>query len=251
MKDPASWRPSKFESARGGLRASRNPGEVLATSRMVVDMMAHTYETMLRDHARGRLLDLGCGKVPLYGVYRDLVEDCFCVDWDSTSHPSRHVDLTTDLNRGLPLPDGAFDTVLATDVFEHIATPRTLWADAARVLAPGGKLLVGVPFLYWIHEQPHDYFRYTEFALRRFCDQAGLEIVALDPYAGAAEVVADIVAKHLAFSTAMASAFQIAAAGLLRLWPVRHLTRRSSRTFPLGYALVAVKPGLTPDRDPA
>jgi hypothetical protein len=93
------------------------------------------------------------------------------------------------------------------------------------------------PFLYWLHEKPHDYFRLTEFALRRFCDEAGLEVVSLDTYGGAPDVVIDIVAKHLAFSGLLAAT----ATGLLRAFafPFRGLARRTERNFPLGYCLVA------------
>ena len=59
----------------------------------------------------------------------------------------------------------------------------------ARVLRPGGKLLLCVPFFYWIHEEPHDYYRYTEFALARFCELSELKIICLEAYGGLPEVL--------------------------------------------------------------
>ncbi len=137
---------------------------------------------MIRAHARGRLLDLGCGAVPLYGMYRDLVSEITCVDWPNSLHNSSHVDISADLHGPLPLSDAAFDTVLLTDVLEHMAEPKGLMREVARVLAPGGKILVGVPFLYWLHEEPHDYYRFTKFALRRMLDESGLEVLEIDAY---------------------------------------------------------------------
>ncbi len=109
------------------------------------------------------------GLFPLYGVYKDLVRDTVCVDWDQSLHPSPHLDYTCNLNGVLPLKDEEFDTILLTDVLEHIQDPFCLWKEMTRVLKHGGKVIVGVPFLYPIHEAPHDYFRYTEHALRLFC----------------------------------------------------------------------------------
>ena len=131
------------------------------------------------EHARGLLLDLGCGKVPLFEAYQEHVDDNICVDWERSSHPSPHVDHQFDLNRPIPPPSGGFDTLLVTDVLEHIARPDVLWGEMARLLKPGGKIILGVPFCYWIHDEPHDYYRYTEYRLRLYCEDNGVQVVSL------------------------------------------------------------------------
>jgi len=73
MKRQEEWRPSKFVAVNGRYRASRDPKEVAPASRLITDRLAVVYEAALRQHARGALLDLGCGQVPLFGVYRGLV----------------------------------------------------------------------------------------------------------------------------------------------------------------------------------
>jgi SAM-dependent methyltransferase len=45
----------------------------------------------------------------------------------------------------LPFADATFDLVMATDVWEHIEDDRTVATETARVLRPGGRLLVAVP----------------------------------------------------------------------------------------------------------
>ena len=60
-----------------------------------------------------------------------------------------------------------------------------------------GKLILSVPFLYGVHEAPHDYHRWTAFKLRAFCEANGLKVLELQPYGGGLEVVLDIVGKHL------------------------------------------------------
>jgi SAM-dependent methyltransferase len=252
MKQPEEWRPSKFVTVSGRTRASRDPDHVAPASRLITDRLAVAYEAALHRHARGALLDLGCGQVPLFGVYRTLVSEVTCVDWASGA-TLKHVDQVVDLNGPLPFPDGRFDTVLATDVLEHVRRPLPLLGEIARVLRPAGTLIAGVPFLYWIHEEPHDYYRYTEFALRHLCEEGGLAVSSVEPYGGAPEVVLDTLAKMLSHgrlgNLALGRGITAATVFLGGLWAGTALGRRLShataRTFPLGYCLVAAKPTAT------
>jgi SAM-dependent methyltransferase len=53
-----------------------------------------------------------------------------------------------DLGGGIPLPDGAFDVVHAAEILEHLLDPDLLVDEAARVLRPGGHLVVTTPNLH-------------------------------------------------------------------------------------------------------
>ncbi len=242
MKNQAQWKPTKFVQTRRGWRMSRDRRESHHSSRFIGDIVIQVYERLVREHAQGRLLDLGCGKVPLYGIYKEYVADNTCVDWGHTTHKSDHLDLETDLNQPIPLPDAGFDTILVTDVLEHIATPDPLWAEMTRLLAAGGKIILGVPFLYGIHEEPHDYHRYTEYKLRMMCEQNGLEVVSLESYGGIPEVILDLVAKVLSFSGALSSVHRVLSNAMLRTPSGRKLSAKTARQFPVGYGLVARKP---------
>jgi len=103
------------------------------------------------------------------------------VDW-ATRRGVSHLDLAVDLNERIPLPDGHFDTAPDTDVFEHIARPAYLFEEVSRLLAPDAVMIASVPFLYWIHEEPHDYYCSTEFVLARLCAGSGLTVVSMEPY---------------------------------------------------------------------
>jgi len=245
MKDPGSWQPSKFVYRRGKLMASRDIDEVGVGSRLMVDRVARCYDANLRCHARGRLVDLGCGKVPLYGAYADLVTDVVCADLGGAPHAT-HLDVECDLNEPLPFADQTFDTIVLSDVLEHIARPELLWTEMARILAADGEILLNVPFYYWIHAAPHDYYRYTEFALRRFVAAAGLELVRLDVIGAAPEVIADVVAKNFArvplVGRPVAVAVQWLTAAFSATPPGRKISRATSASFPLGYFLIARKP---------
>ena len=243
MKNVEQWHETKFVNTPRGLRASREVGR---GSRVIADIVAEWYERAIRTHARGRLLDMGCGHVPLYGVYRDLVTENICIDWANSPHSSGHLDFEVDLGGKLPFEDASFDTVLLTDVLEHLAEPAEAIRETARVLRTGGKLIIGVPFFYWLHEEPNDYHRYTEFALRRMCTLGGLNVVDLQAYGGLPEVLLDLTAKGINFAPrplrAVLWPFHMAAAWLDTTPFVRKLSDQHKRSFPLGYVVVAEKP---------
>jgi len=246
MQNREEWQPSKFVYHKGKLLASRDGEEVTLSSRLIVDIVAGFYDRNLKHHARGRLLDLGCGKVPLYATYRELVTDAICVDWGNTLHKNPHLDRELDLTDNMPFDDNEFDTIILSDVLEHIPVPEHLWKEMARILSKNGKIIMNVPFFYWLHEQPHDYYRYTEFALRRFVEISGMRLIQLTSIGGAPEILADVFAKSILRLPKLGPA-----AALFTQWCAWNFIRRSfgkrmsdatSRLFPLGYFLIAEKP---------
>lgn len=246
MRNPDRWTPSKYVQRRGRLAASHDAAEVGVGSRLIAGMVAACYDAHLSRYAKGRLIDLGCGKVPLYGAYRGLVSEVVCVDWPDSPHGGLHVDLEADLGQVLPFDAASFDTVVLSDVLEHVPEPALLWQEMARLLAPGGHAFVNVPFMYGVHEAPHDYYRYTEFALRRFAEKAGLELPVLLNVGGSQHVLADLLAKHLAQLPLVGAPLAALTQGAVTLtdrsaWG-RRLTERTGSRFTLGYFMVARAP---------
>lgn len=242
MKNAAGWRPTKFVE-RGGLwRTSRDGREVGAGSRLITDAVARVYGRELPQHARGRLLDLGCGQVPLYGAYRTLVDEVTCVDWAA----GEHIDVECDLAEALPFESARFDTIILSDVLEHVPEPALLWREMARVLAPGGRIVMNVPFLYWLHAHPHDYYRYTRFALERFVRLNQLTLVTLQPLGGVFDVLADTAAKVLDKLPLVGRPAALVLQALVGAFGRTGLGARaaevSARHFPLGYFVVAERP---------
>lgn len=234
MRSAESWVPTKFVERRGTWRPSTV--EVVPGSQLIAHRQVRAYTDALREHATGDLLDLGCGSVPLYGAYRGLVRSTTCADWPSTLHPSPHLDHEVDLGQPLPLPDRSYDTVLLTDVLEHLPYPDRLWGELARVLRPGGTVIVGVPFMYWLHEQPHDHHRYTEFRLRLFAADHGFDVAHLASYGDAVDVLVDIIGKSLGRTPVRGLA------GPLQRLAARRRPRPAG-PMPLGYLMVATSRG--------
>jgi SAM-dependent methyltransferase len=241
MRNKELWTPTKYVKTERGYKPSKDPQMLGIGSRFVADILIKHYEVMIREHARGMLLDMGCGNIPYYEIYKDLVDGNLCVDWENSLHKNPFLDQLVDLNEKVPLESETFDTILLTDVLEHIAEPQLLMSEIARLLKPDGKVLIAVPFLYCLHEQPHDYYRYTEHALRRFCTNNDLTVISLTAYGGVPEVILDIVAKNIAFSRALSHAHLMVSTRLISLSFVRRVSSKTSRLFPLGYCLVARK----------
>jgi hypothetical protein len=106
------------------------------------------------------------------------------------------------------------------------------------------------PFYYWLHEEPHDYYRYTEFALRRFVETSGMEVIELKPSGGVPEILADILAKSLvqakpiSFMVQLAKLVQLIAAWFVGTGIGSRFSASTASKLPLGYFLIARKPNL-------
>jgi SAM-dependent methyltransferase len=132
-----------------------------------------------RDCFSGDLLDNGCGNAPFAAWYRPLVDRVVTLD----AAPLPTVDVVAFADE-LPFADGSFDTILATEVLEHVTDAERAVADAYRVLRPGGHLIVTVPYLYPTHEAPYDFRRFTHFGLRSILERHGFEVVGVDAKGG-------------------------------------------------------------------
>jgi SAM-dependent methyltransferase len=246
MKNRDKWKPSKYVYQKGKLIASRDPKEVGVSSRLVTNLVAEAYDKNLRQYAKGKLLDLGCGKVPLYIAYRDCVTENICVDWENTLHKNEYLDFECDLTKRLPFKDREFDTIVLSDVLEHIPQPEHLWNEMSRVIAPGGRIIMNVPFYYWLHEHPHDYYRYTEFGLRRFVERSGMSLLQLSSIGGAPEIMADIFGKNCIripkIGRSLAMFTQWLTLFIIRTKLGKRVSEATKDNFPLGYFLIAEKP---------
>lgn len=116
------------------------------------------------------VLDLGGNKLKKRGYFN--VEDYgFNVVYGNyTVEKSPDVQLDATF---LPFQDSVYDAVLCIELLEHVYQPDKVLEEIARVLTPGGKLFLTIPFMVPFHADPSDYGRYTEHYLKRLLDEKG------------------------------------------------------------------------------
>jgi SAM-dependent methyltransferase len=123
----------------------------------------------------GSVLDVGCGS----GPYRELLgcQSYLGMDIDSaTTRERAFADVFYD-GKQFPLESDRFQGVLCTQVLEHVFRPDEFLREIHRVMAPGGRLLLTVPFVWDEHEQPWDYARYSSFGLRHLLQTHGFKVM--------------------------------------------------------------------------
>jgi SAM-dependent methyltransferase len=143
---------------------------------------------LLASHIGGDLIDVGCGQQPYRSYFQHVRRKVAC-DYDLTRGDMDFACPASDL----PVEDQSFDAVLCTEVLEHVPDPLAVWREFNRVLRLGGKVLLTTPMYWPEHEQPHDYFRYSQHGLCYLADKAGFAIIHLIPRGGVWALLGQVV----------------------------------------------------------
>ncbi len=134
-------------------------------------------------HARGRLLDIGCGEKPYRTLFAPYVTEHVGLDHTGTQHARDAIDLYGFAD-AIPVEAQSFDTVLCTAVLEHLEEPAAAVAEMHRVLRNSGIAMVTAPLFWHLHEEPQDFFRYTKYGLLYLFEKAGFDIQEIVPLSG-------------------------------------------------------------------
>ena len=129
------------------------------------------------------ILDAGAGE----SAYKSLFQHCEykAIDLavgESTWNYS-NLDFIGPLH-DMPIDDAEFDTVLCTQVLEHLEWPRESVAEMFRVLKPGGLIYLTAPMAHREHQVPYDFFRYTSYGLKSILSHAGFIDIKINPCGG-------------------------------------------------------------------
>lgn len=134
-----------------------------------------------KKYAKGSLIDIGCGRMPYRKELEPLVDSYIGVDHPQVSkrYISDHKPEVLADAKKLPFRSDTFDIALLIQVLEHVDSPDKVIKEAARVLKPGGILIISLPFFYPLHDMPYDFGRYTTTALKSFINGASLRLVKM------------------------------------------------------------------------
>lgn len=129
----------------------------------------------LSSEISGRILDVGCGTMPYKNFFN--FSEYVGLEFDTGIDKDKKVaDYYYD-GKTFPFQSEGFDSVICNQVLEHIFEPEEFLSEIFRVLKPGGKLLLTVPFTWDEHEQPFDYARYSSFGLKYLLEKSGLKLI--------------------------------------------------------------------------
>jgi len=185
--------------------------------------------------AKAPLLDLGCGNRP----YKPYYPEGEAVGADVVQSSLNCVDVLLETSCALPFEDNRFESILCTQVLEHVEYPQRLIAESYRVLRPGGKLILTCPFIWELHERPHDFLRFSEYWLVKNLQETGFTLELLERQGGDVATVGQLICLMLAVR-------QIHLPRLLQKVYNKFfsfLDRKShTQCMPLNYGMVCVKP---------
>lgn len=150
---------------------------------------ASIFDSLTRslNHFKGNVLDIGCGKKPYkdFILKNSTVEKYIGLDIENALEYDAEVkaDYTWD-GISMPFQNEQFETAFGTEVLEHCPKPDLILNEVYRVLKSGGVFFFTVPFLWPLHEVPHDEYRYTPFSLKRLLQEAGFEKIEIKATGG-------------------------------------------------------------------
>lgn len=136
-------------------------------------------ESFFDDFSAGTVVDMGGTNAQSHKYFRfpkEKAEKWITINIDEEAKPDVYASIYE-----TGLPDDYADAVICTEVFEHLENPHLALQEIKRILKPGGTFIGSTPFLFKIHGDPDDYFRYTESALRNvfFCDFNTVELYSM------------------------------------------------------------------------
>ena len=135
--------------------------------------------SLLAPELTGDLLDVGCGKQPYRSYFNHVTSHQAC-DFDGARG---NVDFACPAHE-VPLPDESLDSILCTEVLEHVPDPLAVWREFHRLLRPGGRVLLTAPMYWPAHELPYDFQRFPEHGLRYLIKESGFQLKTLVPRGG-------------------------------------------------------------------
>ena len=134
---------------------------------------------------RGTILDIGCGDKPFRNYFTDV--DYKGIDFKNYSlnkdlkggKPDFYFTQKYSKNFELPFKKSSFNSIVSFQVLEHHMKPDKMLSEISRITKKGGYILISAPFLGGIHEEPHDYQRFTKYGLTNLFESNHFKIIEI------------------------------------------------------------------------
>jgi len=193
-------------------------------------------------YAKNTLVDIGCGQKPYRLIFSPFISRHIGIDLAESPYVKSTVDIVGNAYQ-TNLDGMSCDVVLCTEVLEHLEDPIAAINEMHRILKPRGVVILTVPFFWHIHEEPRDFYRYSEYGLRYLFQKGAFEIVELRPLTG---YVATFTQLSIYFFRYFQKGYILRNLGRLINWGIQYLALKINRydrsfRFTNLYGLVARK----------
>jgi len=193
-------------------------------------------------------LDIGCGEKPYQSFLNDNISEYIGLDYPFQKLVKNvsGIDVYGDAME-LPFKSEVFDTILSTQVVEHVIEPKNVFLEMERVLKKGGHIVLTAPQEWEIHKEPYDFWRFTIYGLEHLTLSSGLKVVLIDPRGKFWALIGQKISTHIWFNYLREASFYtrlfvlspVVCTVQLVFGALDHFTKDSKSTF--GYILVAKK----------
>ncbi|MEI6058824.1 MAG: methyltransferase domain-containing protein [archaeon] len=153
------------------------------SARLILNPNRRTIELFVEESAKkvkqgSKVLDAGAGPCP----YNHFFKHC---NYEATDFfdPYKILDFTCTIEK-IPRKDNSYDTILSTEVLEHVEDPQKVIGEFYRVLKKKGKLFLTAPQGWKIHQEPYNYFYFTRYGLELMLKKAGFKKFKITPKGG-------------------------------------------------------------------
>jgi len=142
----------------------------------------------LDKYITGKTLDYGAGNAK----YKNLITPHASEYLTFDMVPGEQIDIVGDAHQ-TPFTDNSFDTIVSTQLLEHVEKPWVVVSEMRRILKPGGFCIITAPFLVPYHADPYDFFRYTREGLVKLFENEGFKIELSGSYGKTPLVLAEMI----------------------------------------------------------
>jgi len=134
-------------------------------------------------HIKGLLIDIGCGDDQYKEMLAPYVRRHVGFDHLGTNHDKSKADFFASAYH-IPVADNTFDSAICTAVLEHLEEPEEAVRECHRALKSGAVAIYSIPFIWHVHEDPRDFYRFTKYGIKYIFEKAGFEVIEVKALSG-------------------------------------------------------------------
>lgn len=136
---------------------------------------------LILKNVKGNFIDIGCGDLHYKRYIEDKVDNYDSID---IKRKSNDVKFEGNIQNMIMIKDNTYDSAICLEVLEHVPDPFLALKEINRILKKGAIIIISVPHLSRLHEEPYDFFRYTKYGLATILESTGFIVKEIIPRGG-------------------------------------------------------------------